>query len=285
MTRPKIDGPFGKLSARLLGTRRNGWRPRPYDKRDHVAEQKHQLLAAAPALPRVFSMRAAALDAQCPVDQLSEGSCVANAILDSIVVAEAHLGIATRPLRSRNFLYYNARLAYGLPVSDDGCDPRVAVDALRRYGAPHEADWPYVVGKVNKQPSATAYMKARPTQGVGYSFVASRSEADIARAVKAAIFANKTPVPFGLMVGDTFDECSGPELVVPPHPASYRGGHYVSIVGWDDTLVPGETVFEVLNSWGDGWGDGGFAFLTQAYVCHPTSGDYMILSNWHSLQG
>jgi hypothetical protein len=39
---------------------------------------------------------------------------------------------------------------------------------------------------------------------------------------------------------------------------SFRGGHAICIVGYDDQYSNGEGAVEMLNSWGPYWGDGGF---------------------------
>lgn len=59
-----------------------------------------------------------------------------------------------------------------------------------------------------------------------------------------------------------------------------NGGHAMCIIGYDDSKLGG--CFELMNSWGIEWGDGGFAwiryedivqYLEQAYVAEINSGD------------
>lgn len=52
------------------------------------------------------------------------------------------------------------------------------------------------------------------------------------------------------------------ELPSPTMPA--LGGHAVTVVGYGD--VAGSLHFTVRNSWGHGWGDGGYGYLPAAYV-------------------
>lgn len=54
------------------------------------------------------------------------------------------------------------------------------------------------------------------------------------------------------------------------HSGSYSSNHAVAIVGWDDdypasnfkTTPPGDGAFIVRNSWGSGWGDGGYFYVS-----------------------
>lgn len=271
---PKLDGWFAKRAARVLGAKRPGWHPRPYDSRDHVAETKHNLLQSTPT-QSVFSLRGAASQVpQLPFDQLSLGSCVGNAIVDNAMVAEAYAG-ARVVNRSRLYAYYNARLPG--PVSDDGCDPRAAANGFRRYGICTATQWPYVEGRVNKQPTASAYMAARTTQGASYSFLASSGKA-LVGAIKSALVQG-LPVCVGILVGDTFDNAHPYKPIELPDSATIRGGHYVTIVGWDDTRVPGTTCFEVLNSWGN-WCDQGYGLLAEEVITDVSSGDFLVLSGF-----
>jgi len=49
--------------------------------------------------------------------------------------------------------------------------------------------------------------------------------------------------------------------------AAYRGGHEVLLVGYeDDVREKGGGRFLVRNSWGEGWGDGGYGTVPYAYV-------------------
>lgn len=39
--------------------------------------------------------------------------------------------------------------------------------------------------------------------------------------------------------------------------------HEVILVGWDDTKIPGKTCWLLRNSWGTGWGDGGYCWIEE----------------------
>lgn len=53
-----------------------------------------------------------------------------------------------------------------------------------------------------------------------------------------------------------------PVVDVPAANSIYYGGHAVTVVGYDDTTQR----FKFVNSWGTGWGEQGFGYLTYAFV-------------------
>ena len=50
-----------------------------------------------------------------------------------------------------------------------------------------------------------------------------------------------------------------------PNPNDILGGHYIYMVGYE-TLSNGLTVVEIVNSWGEDWGDLGFAKGDNKFV-------------------
>ena len=87
---------------------------------------------------------------------------------------------------------------------------------------------------------------------------------EVAVGVDSAV--ERTPPAEEMGVGDVGDDvrrrCVLPELdhVWTLNPTTVRGGHAVCIVGYTADR------FIVRNSWGTGWGDGGFAYVTDSYV-------------------
>jgi hypothetical protein len=87
-------------------------------------------------------------------------------------------------------------------------------------------------------------------------------------ALKMALFEGK-----GVVVGvDWLNFWFSPSVtasgILPmPFPWEVRdGGHAVAVVGWKDiTVVPGGGYFKIQNSWGIGWGQGGFGWLPYDY--------------------
>lgn len=96
-------------------------------------------------------------------------------------------------------------------------------------------------------------------------------------------------VPFGMHLPHSFNKTDG-ELWIPTsdefsNPADYvvsvddegnesLSGHAMTIIGYDDSKYGGEGAFEIMNSWGQNWGNKGYVwirykdfnrFLTHAY--------------------
>ena len=74
-------------------------------------------------------------------------------------------------------------------------------------------------------------------------------------------------------------------LIAYPGPNSnYRGGHANVAVGYDDNLKIGayKGALLVRNSWGTGWGDHGYAWMSYRYVEQGLAVDWwsMISANW-----
>ena len=59
----------------------------------------------------------------------------------------------------------------------------------------------------------------------------------------------------------------------------YEGGHAILIVGYtDDTSVPGGGYFSVKNSWGKGWGEGGFFDIAYSQLGNPVQFGYYTIA-------
>ena len=63
------------------------------------------------------------------------------------------------------------------------------------------------------------------------------------------------PIVIGMEVYDNFDSYSGG--VYSRVEGSLRGGHAVTVVGYDDS----RGAFKIINSWGKSWGENGFAWI------------------------
>ena len=243
------DAPAG-LAVRTQ--KRYGWRPDHPDMRDF-------LLAVEPAkaLPRKVSLRA-----QMPpvYDQGQLGSCTANsigAILEFNELKQAEPD-ATTP--SRLFIYYNERAMEGTISQDSGAEIRDGIKSVAQLGAPPETAWPYVITKFARKPPAAAYKAALKHQALRYARVL-QTEMGIQNVLAAGY-----PVSFGFTVYESFESDVGPDGIVPmPRPdESTVGGHAVVAIGYKQ--IQRQLYFECRNSWGPGWGDGGYFWLPASYV-------------------
>lgn len=78
--------------------------------------------------------------------------------------------------------------------------------------------------------------------------------------IKKSLTENK-PVVISLRVHESFNSVGADGLWSPGGIDKYLGGHALCVVGYDDKAA-GSGAFEVMNSWGPGWGNRGFFWLT-----------------------
>jgi hypothetical protein len=93
--------------------------------------------------------------------------------------------------------------------------------------------------------------------------------------------AEKTPVIIGMNCPDSFQNRNMEVWQPPESPSGDYGGHALCVVGYDDNKYGG--AFEVENSWGTAWGNGGFIwipypvfsdFVFEAYGITENLGNY-----------
>lgn len=92
--------------------------------------------------------------------------------------------------------------------------------------------------------------------------------------IKQAI-AQGMPVVVGLMIPKSFEKCSSSTFTLSQYDKdNLEYGHAMTVVGYNDYINNGS--FEILNSWGDDWGQGGFTYVNyndfismaiSAYAC------------------
>ena len=243
-------------------TRRYGWHPDLRDHRDFVYR------------PRVTKIPASVdLRPGCPAvyDQGQLGSCTGNAIAGAIeydLIREAH-----DMMPSRLFVYYNERAKEGTVQSDAGASIRDGIKAVAALGVPPESEWPYSdenPGPFQQKPPANVYADALKYRVTAYESVPITVPARLAcLGLKKSVvplqqcLASGSPVVFGMTVYESFENsqvAANGQVPMPGPDEAVLGGHAVVGVGYLDGR------FIVRNSWGQGWGCGGYFFLPFAYV-------------------
>lgn len=176
-------------------------------------------------------------------------SCVANALVGALELLARKDSREATDL-SRMFLYYNARKIGGMEQMDDGTLVNHAMAALLAYGICEERMWPFMHSAVNQEPTQACYSNATHYKAVKIARTPNK--------LMLTALANELPVSFAIVlpaecygIGKDSGACPAPETLPMQSPA---GGHAMLAVGYDLD----QQTYLVRNSWGAGFGDGGY---------------------------
>jgi C1A family cysteine protease len=246
--------------------------------------------ALAPAAPALIDLRPFFSPVE---DQGSLGSCTANAAVGLLEYFERKTK-GRYVDASRLFVYKTERDLLGW-VGDTGAYLRTAMEALVLFGAPPERFWPYdprpqgTNTRFDVEPSAFCYAFAANFQGLIYFRLdpAGTAPAQVLSNIKAYLAAGY-PSMFGFPVYPEYDSPLPNGLVAYPHPGSQsRGGHANVVVGYDDNLMigPDQGALLIRNSWGTGWANAGYGWLSYKYVTQGLANDWwsLISAEWTNL--
>lgn len=194
-------------------------------------------------------------------DQGSTGSCVGHAFATGIHMCARRLGTVhpfPSPLaiytgaRSRELIVLSDEQSRRIGLTDDGCRPRFAFDAitdpLLSCLVP-ESDWPLDERLLNERLPMDIYQKAEGLDVECYRVTGDGRART--RQIKEAVAAGM-PVVFGMLLDDRYSSFDGG--VYEPI-GDVSGGHMQTIVGYNGDL------FHVLNSWGELWNSGGLVWM------------------------
>jgi C1A family cysteine protease len=83
---------------------------------------------------------------------------------------------------------------------------------------------------------------------------------------------NNKPIYCGVAIDDNFVMGTTNGFIKMPNQSAFKttGGHAIVIVGYGNynSNNPDQRYFKFINSWGPGWGDGGFGYLPEDYVAN-----------------
>lgn len=237
----------------MFQIKRYGWKPDHPDHRDFkYAAPAHVLKATPPSVD---------LRPGCPhvFDQLSLGSCTANAIAGNCMYVEKKLHPNNVIMPSRMFIYFNERRIEGTMWTDSGAYLRDGMKAINQWGYPDEPLWPYDLSNAFRRPLKSVYVAARK------ELIKSYSRLDqVANQLKGCL-ADGFPLVFGFTVYESFESDQVAKtgiMTMPLRSESVIGGHAVCMVGYDDD----KQWWIVRNSWGPNWGDHGYFFMPYNYA-------------------
>lgn len=137
-----------------------------------------------------------------------------------------------------------------------GTTMHAAGSALAEEGQPVETAWPYSpVASSSSTPPAIATKLHKATMKVG-----KLGFDDITAAID-----HDRPVIMGLVITDEFLRPNAEGWIADKTPDIERAGHAVLAVGHGVSKA-GDEALLVRNSWGSGWGIGGYGWLPRPYV-------------------
>jgi hypothetical protein len=154
-----------------------------------------------------------------------------------------------------------------------------ALETLVSQGSAPWSQFPYTAADYKTQPTYDQRRAALPYQSLAYgAFFLS----DLGDPRNPNLLDNDTqplknwiaggnPVVLAIPVYSEVDAPAGPYAIVnvPANTFSYRGGHAVLLVGYDDNIGgTGVGGFKFVNSWSTLYGNAGYGYLTYDFVRH-----------------
>lgn len=141
-------------------------------------------------------------------------------------------------------------------IEDSGTSLKAAVSLCKTLGVVTEDLVPFQIG-------STIHLGDESSQ---FTAATSRCDANYFNMGRDQMhwkhwLANVGPVLVGVRVDATWDGVGRSGELNVFQPDTVRGGHAVTLVGYRE-----DGRFIVRNSWGSGWGDGGFAYAGCAYI-------------------
>lgn len=194
------------------------------------------------------------------VDQKDLGSCTACGV-GNVDYAVQHIqGKQNTFYPSRLFIYYNTRALEDSINHDSGATIRNTIKAIAKWGACREEIWEYYIPKFTHKPDDKCYVEAEQNQAIKYESVPQNLYS------LKTVLAEGFPIVGGIAIYDSFETDRVKRGGIVPMPnmrrESLQGGHAIALYGYSDK----NQWFIGMNSWGSGWGDGGYFFIPYSYI-------------------
>ena len=219
-------------------------------------------MTAVAALPPAVDLRAPWWTIN---DQGNTGSCVGWASTDGVaryhMVKANKLGQAV--MLSPRYTWMASKETDSLIarpetfIEEAGTMLKAAVAVLKKYGAPPDSMLPFHInntmyaGDENTFFATAAQRRIAAYYNLGNNVSKWRTW-----------LASHGPILAGLSVDASWDHATATHGNIDTfQPNTVRGGHAVCIVGYR-----ADHRFIVRNSWGTGWGDQGFGYVSEAYI-------------------
>lgn len=235
-----------------------------YDKRDYKFKD---LLATLPSEEREsMSYNVDWTNQMTPVKhQGSLGSCVAFALTAvkewqeqkehdrEVAKGKKYIREEKYYDLSEQWLYYKTKQIDPWGENVEGTSLRYALKIMQSIGIPCEEGWKYSATNKGK-PESWAPMIAK--WGLCGSYYRITGSTDLSNAL-----VKYGPIPIAIYCfKDIFYVGKDGMIPFPANELNYVGGHAICCVGVNGNL------FKLKNSWGTGWGQNGYGYVTKEYI-------------------
>jgi C1A family cysteine protease len=239
-----------------------GWLPDRPDHRDLKYVAPRRLLGSSRATKVDLRGRCSKVE-----NQGALGACTASAATSALEFLYLNAG-RSAPDLSRLFCYYATRVwvEHRDAAEDSGAMIRDVMKALASRGCCLEATWPYDPRQYAVVPSASAQAEAKDHQILWYYRIPNLDSLKLCVSEGFPVIGGFA-MPASILSAAT--RKSG--IVTYPGPTEkFVGGHAVLFCGFDDATKR----LTFVNSWGEGWGDGGYGFLPYEFVTSWLANDF-----------
>lgn len=196
-------------------------------------------------------------------DQKGTGFCHS---FSASAIKEIQENIETERILEMSPLYIarEVKKIDGLP-NEEGTNLINICKTLANHGSIFERYYPFEKYKEG----SLVFPELKNEDNLNYFKIKNYARTNTIEEMKQALLLKK-PVLLGIMCVDTIRTLNNNKGKFVPYPlgGSFLGGHAVVIVGYDDTLEHDghKGHFRIMNSWGETWGDKGFAWLPYDYI-------------------
>lgn len=226
-------------------------------------------------------------------DQGEISSCTAHAVVG---LAEYLIKAATYETQdlSRLYLYKATRDLMGVS-GDTGAYIRSTIKAMATLGVPSERWWAYSPECLDCAPPPITYAIAANFKALTYKRIDSYGfSTEATLLLLLHVLAAGFPVAFGFPIYRSIVAARRSPAIIPVPGLTKQdrqvGGHAVLAVGYDTSIaytgldekqnpVTKYGALIIKNSWGEQWGDGGFAYLPFDYVLKGMALDFWTIFN------
>lgn len=199
-----------------------------------------------------------------PISAQVGGSCVANAFCDGEEYLQAFQNPGGQVVQiSRSAAYYWSRCRHGAQHQDGGTYASAMATQLLTVGVVPESEWAHTEEHILQRVPDRLIMLAadhRIEGCVEVPYTGSRRADQVEWYLRAGL-----PVVVCNEITRSQFGDPNPSDVIGPAQGDIWGAHATLLVGVR-VLVSGDREFLLRNSWGRGWGDNGYIWVSQGFL-------------------